>query len=446
MRSEIITNFAIAILVTACGTNAASTTSTKTKTTKTTTTKVSTTTTPTNCIFTTYSDFSSYKTCSNILIQGPITVPAGSLIDLSKLATGATVTVSGNITFPHSSALTHSDFLITVGGAGITFQGDSSNPAILDGSGAGYWDGQGSNGGVAKPKFFSLKTTATSVIKNIKIVNAPVQCFSISASDTTLDSITIDDSAGDALTSTGITYAHNTDAFDVSGTNVAIINSWVHNQDDCLAIKTGTGFNFFNNTCIGGHGISIGSIGSGDIVSTVLVKNCTVENSLNGIRIKTDAGASGGSVKNVIYEDIILKNIVKATNSTDPPAMGICVRQDYNNGNPTLDPSGTIPISNLTVTNIVGTVTSNSFGTAYSTFILCTPGECSDFTFSGINITPVHTNCTNISPLPTVYRAYGAAGGVLREVDSKYYTFAAWSGDLNNLEMIGRMDGNAKWD
>ncbi|KAJ3201832.1 hypothetical protein HDU82_007837 [Entophlyctis luteolus] len=319
-----------------------------------------------------------YTSCSTLLVQGPFTVPAESVINWSNIKTGAVVTVSGTITFAHSTSLTKSDYLWTVGGSGIQFLSDPNNPAILDGNGADYWDGLGGN-----------------------VLNSPVHCFIVKASDTTIDGFIMDDSAGDKLMSSGITYGHNTDAFDVSGTNINIQNSWVHNQDDCLAIKTATGVNFFNNTCIGGHGISIGSIGGGDNVSNVHVKNCTVQDSLNGMRIKTDAGSSGAAVSGIIYEDIILKNIYKATNSDDPPAMGICIRQDYLNGGPTGTPSGSITISNVTAKNFQGTVTSNSFGTAYSTFILCTSGMCSDFQFSNINITPKYTNCTNISPLPT---------------------------------------------
>jgi hypothetical protein len=49
----------------------------------------------------------------------------------------------------------------------------------------------------------------------------------------------------------------NTDGFDVAGDDVTIENSFVYNQDDCLAINRGTGITFKNNYCSGGHGISI---------------------------------------------------------------------------------------------------------------------------------------------------------------------------------------------
>lgn len=124
--------------------------------------------------------------------------------------------------------------LVSVSGTDITVQGASG--AVLDGGGARWWDGQGSNGGKTKPKFFYAHNLKSSSISNIKILNSPVQVFSVDGAQTlTLDSITIDNSAGD---SGG---AHNTDAFDVGDSNgVTISNAIVQNQDDCLAVNSGS--------------------------------------------------------------------------------------------------------------------------------------------------------------------------------------------------------------
>ncbi len=66
-------------------------------------------------------------------------------------------------------------------------------------------------------------------------MNPPVQVFSINGcTNTEFAYITIDGSAGDAL-------AKNTDAFDIgTSTGVTITGAMVHNQDDCLAINSGT--------------------------------------------------------------------------------------------------------------------------------------------------------------------------------------------------------------
>lgn len=109
--------------------------------------------------------------------------------------------------------------------------------SVLDGDGSRWWDGKGSHSKRVKPKFFYAHSlTGTSSISNIKILNSPIHVFSINgASGLTMSGITIDDSAGDTLG------GHNTDAFDIgSSSNVHITGANVKNQDDCLAINSGT--------------------------------------------------------------------------------------------------------------------------------------------------------------------------------------------------------------
>ncbi|KAJ3202481.1 hypothetical protein HDU82_007317 [Entophlyctis luteolus] len=333
------------------------------------------------CTVSSYAGFQSCASSTNIVIQGTFSVPANQVVDWSNLVSGTTVTLNGYVTF-EKGTLTKDNFLMTVGGSGITFTG----PGTLDGSGASYWDGLGT-GGVNKPKMFKIKTTGGSKFSGFHIKNTPVHCFSIAGSETTLDSITIDNSAGDPKPD-GTVLGHNTDGFDVSATGITIKNSNVHNQDDCLAINSGSHINFINNTCIGGHGISIGSVASGSVVDSVYVQGCTVSNSDNGVRVKTDYGATSGSVTNVTYKDITLSGIAK---------MGVVVRQDYQNGKTVGKAVSKMPISGLTLSNVHGSVDSG----ATSVFVLCATGECSGFTWSQINITPKKTNCTGISPLPT---------------------------------------------
>lgn len=76
-----------------------------------------------------------------------------------------------------------------------------------------------------------------SVIKGLNIKNTPVQCFSVdNAQNLQITDVTIDDSAGDVDN-----LGHNTDGFDVGqSTGVYISGATVYNQDDCLAINSGT--------------------------------------------------------------------------------------------------------------------------------------------------------------------------------------------------------------
>ena len=124
--------------------------------------------------------------------------------------------------------------LVSVSGTDITVTGASGH--VIDGGGARWWDGQGSNGGKTKPKFFYAHSLTTSSITGLNIKNTPVQTFSVNGARTlTLSSITIDNSAGDTQG------GHNTDAFDVGDSDgVTISGANVENQDDCLAVNSGS--------------------------------------------------------------------------------------------------------------------------------------------------------------------------------------------------------------
>lgn len=70
--------------------------------------------------------------------------------------------------------------------------------------------------------------------------NSPVQVMSINGATTlTVSGVTVDNSAGN--TGDTSTAATNTDAFDVgSSTGVTISGANISNQDDCLAVNSGT--------------------------------------------------------------------------------------------------------------------------------------------------------------------------------------------------------------
>lgn len=108
--------------------------------------------------------------------------------------------------------------------------------------------------------------------------------------------VTIDNSAGDEANSDGDALGHNTDAFDVgSSMGVYISGATVKNQDDCLAIHSGTDISFTGGSCSGGHGLSIGSVGGRDDndVANIYIADTTVFDSANGVRIKVMCPANG---------------------------------------------------------------------------------------------------------------------------------------------------------
>jgi polygalacturonase len=114
--------------------------------------------------------------------------------------------------------------------------------------------------------FISLKKmVGKSVVRNLNIVNYPVHCFYVTgAQGLLIENITLDNRMGDAPNSRseGRSAGHNTDGFGfASSDNVVLRNSKVWNQDDCVAITSGTNIKVGGLYCHGGHGLSIGSVG-----------------------------------------------------------------------------------------------------------------------------------------------------------------------------------------
>ncbi|KIJ46056.1 glycoside hydrolase family 28 protein [Sphaerobolus stellatus SS14] len=237
-------------------------------------------------------DVTNAVACTTVNINA-FTVPAGSTFNLDLLD-GTTVNLNGNIAFGN------------VSWAGPLFQisGDiNGNGHSFDGGGPFYWDGQGSNGGVTKPRPM-MKIKISGTFSNTKVINSPAQTFSVSnPAALTITGITIDNSQGDQPNSKsgGSAAGHNTDGFDCSTTNLIIENSSVKNQDDCLAINKGSNITFKGNTCSGGHGISIGSISGGVTVSNIMITGNTITNNDQALRIKMDSDATGSTVSNITY-------------------------------------------------------------------------------------------------------------------------------------------------
>ncbi|KAL7747410.1 hypothetical protein RI367_007164 [Sorochytrium milnesiophthora] len=325
--------------------------------------------------------------CDNVVIDS-ITVPAGTTLDLSKLKSGSTVSLRGNISFEHSE---WKGPLVQISGDNITVDGAG---AVLDGNGHLYWllalysghrsvpmmtfyfrDGQGGNGGVLKPKFISVSGVTNSLVRNLKVVRSPVHIFSIShCKNLSMSDVVIDNSQGDDAG------AHNTDGFDVGNSdNVDIRRVTVHNQDDCVAVNSGTNLYFGQFTCTGSHGLSIGSVGHGDfdVVKNVTFADSVVQDSANGIRVKawpsTISGASG-QVSDITYTNITLCNISK---------YGIDVQQNYLNSGPKGQPTDGVSIDNLRLQGVHGEVQPD----AHKFNILCGDTSCSNWRFDNVALT-----------------------------------------------------------
>ncbi|CAK5263184.1 unnamed protein product [Mycena citricolor] len=310
------------------------------------------------CTVNSVSSASNLGSCTSVVIEA-FTVPSGSTVTIAA-ASGATVTMTGDITFAKT---TSSGPLITFNTANINFNGGNHN---INGNGAAYWDGQGTNGGVTKPHPF-VKFKGSGTFSSVTVLNSPAQAISVgTTAASVIQHVTVDNSAGAAL-------GHNTDGFDVSASGVTISQCTVINQDDCVAVNSGDSIIVEDTTCTGSHGISIGSIASGKSVTNFKAARNTITGGLYGLRIKVDASATGAKVSGVVYEANKISGI------TD---YGVLITQSYPANDGTPGTGG--PISGVAFNG--GTTTVAVDSSAMSVVVDC--GACSGtWDFSGLDVT-----------------------------------------------------------
>jgi polygalacturonase len=218
-------------------------------------------------------------------------------------------------------ATSGSDFIPFINGSGltdVTFTGKGT----IDGNGAVWWGEaekarqKKSGYTLPRPNLIVLQRCQNVRMENITLQNSPkfhfvpTECEGVVVSNVTI---------------LAPEHAANTDAIDPSGCqNMLITRCRIDVGDDNIAIKAGKkveGREFASEdiavtdcTFLHGHGMSIGSETVGG-VRNVTVRNCTFENTENGLRIKSQTG-KGGRVENIRYSDITMKNVNPAITLT----------------------------------------------------------------------------------------------------------------------------------
>ncbi|CAE6530854.1 unnamed protein product [Rhizoctonia solani] len=315
-------------------------------------------------------DVSGAVKCTTINIES-FTVPAGETFSIAA-PDGATINVKGKVTFSYKE---WSGSLFELSGTDITFNG---NGYTFDGQGEQYWDGLGSSGSTKPHPMMKIKSSGT--FTNLVVKNSPQQCFSIgNDASLTISKVTVDNCDSNS-NSDGKPAGHNTDGFDVSASDVTIEDCTVSNQDDCIAINKGSNIIFKGNSCTGGHGISIGSIGSDVTVSSVQILDNTVKDNQNGLRIKTDASASGSTVSGITYSGNTVTGATK---------YGVIIDQSYPS---TLGTAGTgVKISDITFS---GTNTVSVASGGKEVEVNC--GDCSGtWNWSGLKLSGGSAGASN---------------------------------------------------
>jgi polygalacturonase len=247
----------------------------------------------------------------------PITLRTKTTVQLDA---GALLKATDDRTDFEISGKTNS-FVPFIGGKGlqdVTITGQG----IIDGSGAKWWgpaeEARQKKPGytLPRPNLIVLTGCNNLRVENITIQNSPkFHLVPMDCDGVVISNVTI-------LAPEG---AANTDAIDPSMCrNVVITKCRIDVGDDNIAIKSGRkveGREFATEnitvtdcTFLHGHGMSIGSETAGG-VRNVTVRNCTFENTANGIRIKSQRG-KGGIVESVSYSDIVMKNVNPAITFT----------------------------------------------------------------------------------------------------------------------------------
>ncbi|GLT96043.1 hypothetical protein SLE2022_136920 [Rubroshorea leprosula] len=184
------------------------------------------------------------------------------------------------------------------------------------------------------------------IVRNLKIQDA--QQIHLSFSDSS-------NVQASGLTVTAPETSPNTDGIHVTNTqNIQITSSVIGTGDDCISIVSGSQNVLATDiTCGPGHGISIGSLGSGNseaYVSGVTVNGARLSGTKNGVRIKTWQGGSGSAI-NIKFQNIEMNNVINP----------IIIDQNYCDQNePCKQQSSAVQVKNVVYKNIKGISASNA--------------------------------------------------------------------------------------
>ena len=180
-----------------------------------------------------------------------------------------------------------------------------SGEGAIDGQGAAWWP-SAKNKGVNRPRMIKLSSCARVLIEKITLRNSPMFHIAIGgkSSDVTVSGVTVRAPRSDDP----VTPSHNTDACDVSGTNILIQDCDVSVGDDNFTCGGNTSNVFITRCTYGsGHGLSIGSYTNGG-VTNFTVTDCTFTGTECGIRIKSDRDR-GGVVSHLTFRNLRMTDV-----------------------------------------------------------------------------------------------------------------------------------------
>ncbi|MGH8024357.1 MAG: glycoside hydrolase family 28 protein [Limisphaerales bacterium] len=180
-----------------------------------------------------------------------------------------------------------------------------SGSGMINGQGIPWWP-YARRPGARRPIMIRLLSCNRVLIEDVTLTNSPMFHIAIGgrSANVTVRGVRIRANPSSDPVHPG----HNTDACDVSGTNILVENCNVSVGDDDFTCGGRTSDVLITNCIYGyGHGVSIGS-GTYGGVSNVTVVNCVFNNTEAGIRIKSDRDR-GGPVHNLRYVNLEMTNV-----------------------------------------------------------------------------------------------------------------------------------------
>ncbi|KAF5746150.1 exopolygalacturonase GBGA-like [Tripterygium wilfordii] len=264
--------------------------------------------------------------------------------------------------------------------------------------GRGKFDGQGeqawAKNDCAKtgkcnslPINMRFTSVTNSIVKGITSANSKLFHMNIiNCKNLTLQNIII----------TAPNHSLNTDGIHIGrsiGVNITGAN--IKTGDDCVSLGDGSQqINIEKVKCGPGHGISVGSLGrypNEQPVVGVTVRNCTISNTMNGVRVKTWPNSPNGVASDMHFEDIIMNNV----------GTPVLIDQEYCPYNQcTLKVPSRVKISNVSFKNIRGTSS-----TQVAVKLVCSKGiPCQKVELKDIKLTykgkegPAISVCGNVKP------------------------------------------------
>ncbi|KAL3633605.1 hypothetical protein CASFOL_022367 [Castilleja foliolosa] len=189
----------------------------------------------------------------------------------------------------------------------------------------------------------------------------------------------------------------NTDGIHIGRSNgINITDGDIKTGDDCVSIGDGSQqINIEKVRCGPGHGIAVGSLGkypNEEPVIGITVSNCTITNTMNGVRVKTwPASPSDGIARSLHFKDIIMNNV----------GTPILIDQEYCPYDQCKkEVPSKVKISDVSFENIRGTSSSK-----LAVQIRCSKGyPCDNVVMSNINLGyhgkdgSATSECANVKP------------------------------------------------